>query len=278
MGRWWPVPAILLGVWWLGQGTAAAGLPAQPGAQAGGLGLLLAGVFGLLHLSSNYLQARIVNLVYLRTRNLARANGVYFALMRPGVLAHELAHAIGAALVGGRIVGFNILETSMVPGAGRGQVRLGHVTYTIPGQAGRLSVRLKDALVGLAPLPFGLLLIGGALALSGVDWLGNLGAAFPAAFGGWRFWLALLVILEVADHMTPSRTDRRNWPAALGVVLVVAILTWGALRLFSIAVPPAWWALVVQAAGVLVLVLAVPIAINLVLGALFWLPTRLLGR
>ncbi len=278
MARLWPASALLLGLLWLTT-PAPAGWTLPPAAWEGpALLLLLAGIFGLLHQSSGFLQARFVGLIFGLTRNLGWANRAYFAIMRPGVLVHELAHAIAAALVGGRIVAFNILETSMVPGAGGGQVRLGHVTYAIPGSPRAVGTRLKDAFVGFAPLPFGLLLLAGALALSGADLLRDPLAALPAAAGTWRFWLALLVVVEVADHMTPSTVDRRNWPVALLLGLAGLALAIVALILFHLALPADWWPPVRQAGLLLALVLGVPIVVNLALGLIFWLPARLLRR
>jgi hypothetical protein len=246
--------------------------------QGGSLLILLAGVFGLLHLSSEYLQSRFVILFAGRRRDALRANRLYFTLMRPGVFAHELAHAIGAALVGGRVVGFNIFETQTVRGPGGPQVRLGHVRYTIQGRPNALSTRLRDAFVGLAPLPFGLLLIFGALLFSGVDWLHDPLEQLAAATRSWPFWPALVAVVEIADNMTPSQPDRRNWPAAAFVTLLGSIILWGSARLLNFSLDAATWTAGLQLALVLAGVLAVPIALNLVAGALLWLLARLLGR
>jgi len=246
--------------------------------QALSVALLLAAVFALLSLSSAYLQGRIVGLAWRLTRNAERANRFYFALMRPGVVVHELAHAIAAALVGGRVTSFNVLETAVMPGAGGAQVRLGHVSYTIPGREGRLGTRLRDAFVGFAPLPFGLLLVGGALALSGVNWAGDLAAQAPAVARTWQFWAALLVIVEVADQMGPSSVDRRNWPAAILLLGALVALAWLALRLLAVAVPLDWWQGAIAAATTLAGALLAPVAINLVLGGALWALTRVLGR
>ncbi len=261
---------------WLG----ATPPPDSPGGwvawQGGGLTGLLIAVFAGLHLSSNYLQTRFVTLIWRLTGSGVRANRAYFTLMRPGVLVHELAHAMAAALVGGRIVAFNALETQVVAGPRGPQVRLGHVSYAIPGRAGALGTRLRDAAVGLAPLPFGLLLIAGALALSGVDWLGDLPHTVPPALGTVRFWLAGLAILEIADQMTPSHVDRKNWSVAVVVLLTGAGLAWLVAQVLVFSLTPALWTAWLQALVVLAAVLLVPIALNLLAGILLWLPTRLL--
>lgn len=263
---------------WLG----ATPPPDSPGGwvawQGAGLGAGLIAVFALLHLSSNYLQARLVTLVWRLTGNSVTANRVYFTLLRPGVLVHEVGHAIAAALVGGRIVAFNALETEVVAGPHGPQVRLGHVSYAIPGRAGALGTRLRDAAVGLAPLPFGLLLIAGALALSGVDWLGDLPRTVPPALGTARFWLAGLAILEIADQMIPSHVDRKNWPVALLVLLGAVLLGWLAAQVLRFSLSPAVWTALLQALAVLGAVLIVPIALNLLVGLLLWAVTRILGR
>ncbi|HUS17889.1 MAG TPA: hypothetical protein VM536_23075 [Chloroflexia bacterium] len=278
MSRLWPILLLCLAVYGLGH-PPPDGWPLDPGLWVGLAGVSgLAGVFGLLHLSSHYLQARVVALAWLVTRDPSRANLWYFRLMRPGVLVHELAHAMAAAVVGGRVLAFNALETSVVPGARGGQVRLGHVAYTIPGRPGAWTARLRDAFVGLAPLPFGLLLIGGALALSGVDWGGDLAQTVPAALPTWQFWLALVAIIQVADNMTPSAPDRKNWPAALLTFGVLGGLVWTVLHLLAISLPAGWVTAAAQAAAVLAAVLVAPIALNLLFGVLLWLLTRLFHR
>jgi hypothetical protein len=78
--------------------------------------------------------------------------------------------------------------------------------------------------------------------------------------------------------MTPSSVDRKNWPAALLVALVLAVLTWAAVTLLQVALPPAWWQVVLQAGLVLIVTLLVPIGVNVALGVLFWLLWRVFYR
>ena len=87
---------------------------------------------------------------------------------------------------------------------------------------------------------------GGALALSGLDPARRSAAALPAALGTWRFWLALIAIVEIADQMTPSsvaaRTGRRRADACAAC---------GARRGGGLAVAPGaaarWWRAILQA-------------------------------
>ncbi|HMA37785.1 MAG TPA: hypothetical protein VKY74_25250, partial [Chloroflexia bacterium] len=123
---------------------------------------------------------------------------------------------------------------------------------------------------------FGILLLAGALALSGVDWAGDLRQAVPAATGSWRFWVALVAIVEVADQMTPSAVDRKNWPVALAIGAVLGLLAWGGGTVLAVPLPAGWGAAVLQAGTVLSAVLFLPIALNLLLGAGLWLLARLL--
>jgi hypothetical protein len=78
--------------------------------------------------------------------------------------------------------------------------------------------------------------------------------------------------------MTPSSVDRKNWPAALLVALALAALTWAVITLLQVALPPAWWQVVLQAGLVLVVTLLVPIGVNVALGVLFWLLWRVFYR
>ncbi len=158
---------------------------------------------------------------------------IYYLLMLPGILLHELSHAVMASLLG-----LEVGKFSLGPRTQGRYVQLGSVTVTSGGV-------LRDSLVGLAPFISGttvLLLIGYQ-----VFNVGNLGQAWIT--GGWTgvleaisevwrvpdFWVWAYLIFVISNSMTPSPTDRQPWLLAglyIGLALIAAYL----LGLVSLAV------------------------------------------
>jgi hypothetical protein len=241
--------------------------------------LLLVAVFLTLAHTSRWLQTRIVHFARLWTPSHERAVRVYYFVMRPGVLVHEMAHALFALLFGGKITEFTAWETSEAPqnrGATRGQrsVRLGHVRYTLRGRS-RFRSRLKQAVIGFAPLPVGVAVIGLLL------WLQRVGLPTDAEPVNlemlkslpWTeplFWASLLCVLWVANLMTPSSADRTEWPSALAllavVVLVIALIWWAVPGAGPILA--AWSLFTLNFMSLLTVILGVPIGVNLLMGLL----------
>jgi hypothetical protein len=181
-----------------------------------GLGLALAALL----LLSRWI-TRLVQVVGLRLTGIERfALTVYFLLMLPGIVLHELSHALVAKLLGMRVGKFSLGLRW------RGKsVELGSVTVSSGGV-------IRDSLVGLAPLVSGtavLLLVG-----SQVFDIPALGEAWARA--GWSgvfqrvdglgsvpdFWLWAYVIFVVSNAMTPSAADRQPWLVA-GLYLTLAV-------------------------------------------------------
>jgi hypothetical protein len=288
---WWPFIALAVGGYLLWPNPASDAPPLAPGWRALATGLLLLAVFGLLAWSSELLQRGVTWSATLFTRNFVQANGVYYLLMRPGVLMHELAHAVAVLLMRGKITGFSAGETTPMVRTQRWDasnlrrdvepVRLGHVRYTVWGRS-NLELRLKDAFIGFAPLPTGIGLIALVLALGRIDPAAGLQGLVDRDWGDWRFWLGLLVILWVANQMTPSDVDRKNWPWALiligGFAAIGLGVLWAANQLLAFTPPGEWLDTVTAAATVLVAVLAVPVVLNTVVGLLLILLFRLFRR
>jgi hypothetical protein len=278
--EWWPFAALLAGGYILLPNPAPDAAPLAVGWRALAVGLLLLAVFGLLAWSGTLLQTGITWVASLATGNFAGANRVYYFLMRPGVLMHELAHAVAVLLVGGKITGFSAGETTKVsrtarwgPAALRQDVepvRLGHVRYTVWGKS-NLGLRLKDAFIGFAPLPVGIGLIAGMLALGHIDpaagWEGLLQGR---DWADWRLWVGLLVIFWVANQMMPSDVDRKNWPLAVfllsGFTLIIVGALWAANQWLAVTPPGEWWEALIAAVSLLIAVLAVPVVLNTVVG------------
>jgi hypothetical protein len=150
---------------------------------------------------------------------------LYFVLLLPGILIHELSHWLSAKLLGVRTG-----KISLWPSRRRGkQMRMGSVRIarTDPFRA---------SLIGVAPLISGSLaiLIIGQLILG----LGDLGQVLLS--GEWApfwesllahlqtsdFWLWLYLIFAVSNAMLPSETDREPWRPVLLFVGLVALFSY----------------------------------------------------
>jgi hypothetical protein len=148
---------------------------------------------------------------------------LYFVLLLPGILIHELSHWLAANLLGVRTG-----KISLWPSRRSGnQMRMGsvRVARTDPFRA---------SLIGVAPLISGsiTILIIGQLILG----LGDLGEVLPGGEWGqvWEslltylktpdFWLWLYLIFAVSNAMLPSETDREPWRPVLLFMGLVALL------------------------------------------------------
>ena len=148
---------------------------------------------------------------------------LYFVLLLPGILIHELSHWLAAKLLGVRTG-----KITLWPSKRRGnQMRLGsvRVARTDP---------FRSSLIGVAPLISGSLtvLIIGQLILG----LGDLGEVLLN--GEWEplwesilahlqapdFWLWLYLIFAISNAMLPSETDREPWKPVLLFISLVAFL------------------------------------------------------
>jgi hypothetical protein len=150
---------------------------------------------------------------------------LYFVLLLPGILIHELSHWLAAKLLGVRTG-----KISLWPSKQHGnQMRMGSVRIarTDPFRA---------SLIGLAPLISGSLaiLVIGQLILG----LGDLGVVLLN--GEWEpfwasllvhlkkpdFWLWLYFIFAISNAMLPSDTDREPWRPVLVFMGLVAIFVY----------------------------------------------------
>jgi hypothetical protein len=154
---------------------------------------------------------------------------VYFVIMVPGILLHEVSHWLMA-----RLLGLRTGSISIGPEKGRGgKVKLGSVRIA-------KSDPFRESLVGLAPLLAGsglVLLIGTfvfdlrtlsqAFVIGDVKWFLELLASFVKVPD---FWIWLYLIFAISNAMLPSESDRRVWlPLAIFlavIAVVMAIVGW----------------------------------------------------
>jgi len=150
---------------------------------------------------------------------------VLYALpLLPGILLHELSHALAAILLGARVGRISIRPKRM------GQrVQLGFVPVEKTGV-------VRASLIGLAPLLAGsaiILLIGYRVfgigmveaALVTEDWA-NLTTALPRALKTPDAWIWAYVIFAVSNTMLPSRADRQAWTPVILFLLLVGVSIW----------------------------------------------------
>ncbi len=143
---------------------------------------------------------------------------LYFILLFPGILVHELSHWLMAKLLGIRT----------------GRIRLGPAAegrtnyYSMGSVEVARSDPLRDSLVGLAPL-----LIGSALLVlityrvfnvsrfaGGLEW-DEILRAFRGWIGKKDFWLWLYLVFTISNAMMPSAKDREPWGPAIAFILIV---------------------------------------------------------
>jgi hypothetical protein len=218
-----------------------------------------------------WLRRHLHGLGLLLTGSAEVAEFVYFLLLLPGVVVHELSHWLMAWLLGvraGRI--------SVWPARQRdGSLRLGYVETEDPGA-------LREAIIGAAPLLSGVVLVlligeralgiaGIGAALTAGDLAGVL-RRLMAAVQAPDVWLWLYLIFALANAMLPSPSDRRAWPVAAVVGLALAGLLVWAGRTSSLA---EWMSI---ALGALAAAFVLAITADVVVVAVVWLAERAFGR
>ena len=148
---------------------------------------------------------------------------LYFVLLLPGILIHELSHWLAANLLGVRTG-----KISLWPSRRQGnQMRMGsvRVARTDP---------FRSSLIGVAPLISGCLaiLIIGQLILGFGDLGGGLlnreweqvGESLLTHLQSPDFWLWLYLIFAISNAMLPSETDREPWKPVLLFMGLAAFL------------------------------------------------------
>lgn len=206
---------------------------------------------------------------------------VYAIILFPGVLLHELSHWITANILGVRTSTFSLTPQMKSDGS----VQLGYVEY----YKGRTLGPIRESLIGGAPLIFGtivILLIG--LRVFGVTDLGlaiqsgeidNLTGALGGVFSAPDFLVWLYLLFAISNAMMPSKSDRRAWPAFLGLLAVVGLIV------FVLDLQAALWAEIAGPAATIFgylglafsLAIGVDIVFILLISAIEWILSRVKG-
>ncbi|HDQ72561.1 MAG TPA: hypothetical protein ENN19_10755 [Chloroflexi bacterium] len=150
---------------------------------------------------------------------------VLYALpLLPGILLHEMSHALTALLLGVRVGGISIRPKR----AGQ-RVQLGFVPI-------EKTDAVRASLIGLAPLLTGsavILLIGyqvfGVQQLETAFATGNLANAITSILNALKArdaWIWAYLIFAVGNTMLPSRSDRQPWRPVLIFLFALGLLIW----------------------------------------------------
>lgn len=190
--------------------------------------LWLAAVLALLLLIERWIHRHLHGVMLLLTGDPEIAIVLYALPLLPGILLHELSHALAAILLG-----VHIGRISIRPKRAGQRVQLGFIPV-------EKTDAVRASLIGLAPLLIGclvVLLIGyevfgiGAVetALATTD-LGTVLAWLPEIPRARDAWLWAYAIFAVSNTMLPSRADRQSWAPVLlflllagGIVIVTGL-------------------------------------------------------
>jgi hypothetical protein len=186
--------------------------------------LWLAVTLALLLLVERWIHRHLQGVMLLLTGDSQVAVLLYALPLLPGIILHELSHALAAILLGVRVG-----RMSIRPQLSGRRVQLGFVPVE------KTDV-VRASLIGLAPLLAGsgvILLIGylvfdaGGMgtALAAGDWA-NLAAGLQRALRAPDAWLWAYVIFAVSNTMLPSRADRQAWTPVLLFLLLIGVLIW----------------------------------------------------
>ncbi len=221
--------AILSAIW----GLAAAGWHAVLSvvlAEPGGWwkGALLVAVLAYIEWRVRYSLGGWVNTI---KRPSEHGSGAWVFLTAPGVACHELGHALMTLLFFPlgyrvrRIVLFNPSLNRVAVADGRSMAAVGYVSTSDPARPLPLVHNLVRVLISLAPLPFGLVVLG--LLYS---WLTGHAPWQPGGLNldqhpWWLDTLLIYLILCVTAHCWPSKGDFINTkPHLLGLGMTIVIV------------------------------------------------------
>lgn len=196
-------------------------------------------LFALLRLTRAGLRRRVDRIGY----HLMRERGllIWFWFNAPGVVLHELSHALIVLLFypfGFRISSITFFRIKpkvmeapagrLMRGAGRTSLQLGEVQYMRP--QGKIMSHIGDGFSAVAPL------FGGMLAFYFLYWVATGNTLWEALnnpdhlqilHAGWPWWTLIFapyLILTVTSELWPSRQDWRGARWLLVCLLVLGVL------------------------------------------------------
>ncbi len=184
----------------------------------------LAVTLGLLALLERWIHRHLQGLMLLLTGDREIAVVMYALPLMPGILLHEVSHALMA-----RLLGVRAGRVTVRPRLQNKRIQLGFVPVeeTDP---------VRGSLIGLAPLLTG----SAVILLVGYLFFGIGGFERELTDGTWtalltRFvdmlrapdvWLWAYVIFAVSNTMLPSQSDRESWTPIILFLALSAALVW----------------------------------------------------
>lgn len=180
---------------------------------------------------------------------------MYALLMFPGVLIHEIAHFLSAALLNLRTG-----SITLIPELHKG----GSVEF------GSVQVEQKDPirmlLVGISPLFVGIIL---------VIWLGDMIVSRFVLLGiDWLLVLLSILLVHISVHMFPSSKDLAVWPAMVAISLLGLTLIISGLVVMPLVKTPESVLTIISR---VVMALWIPISFLLALTIILFLAQRILN-
>jgi len=186
--------------------------------------VVLAAALALLLLIEQWIHRHLQGTMLLLTGDADIAVILYALPLLPGIIIHELSHALTALLLNVRVG-----DISIRPQQVDGRIQLGFVPVE------KTDV-VRASLIGLAPL-----LVGSAITLLigyAVFDIGDVGQAFVA--GEWPdvlervwalrqtndFFLWAYLLFAITNTMLPSRADRQAWTPVIVFLVSIALLIW----------------------------------------------------
>lgn len=131
---------------------------------------------------------------------------IYSLVFLPGTILHELSHWIVAEILQVPTGRIRILPT--LEAEGEGEEKLGYVMTARTGI-------VKGFLIGFAPMFTGI----GTLVILGYL-LDTLWSAAPL----WQIALVIYGLIVVSNSMIVSSADRKNWPAAAVLLILITVI------------------------------------------------------
>ncbi len=182
----------------------------------------LLAVLGLLLLADRWLHQHLQGLMLLLTGDGEVALWLYALTLLPGVLIHELSHALAA-----RVLGVRIGRLSIFPRRVGGRIQLGFVPV-------EETDFIRASLIGAAPLFAGSAVIfalghflfgtpevlAALVAGSWMDALRGLGYALQAPDA----WIWAYLVFAVGNTMLPSSADMHAWPFLGGALVLLGVV------------------------------------------------------
>jgi hypothetical protein len=199
---------------------------------------------------------------------------LYFLVMVPGIVLHELSHWLFAQILGVKTGKMEIWPSR----SGQGRIRLGSV------RVGRAD-SFRASVIGLAPFITGCLviyLIGDFIlgATYIIDPLlrgdfavfqNNLSGFVPAA----DFYIWLYIVFAVSNTMFPSEADRESWqPVLITLAVIIAV---GFLLGLDSDMPPAVTGVFLDLVRYLAYAFTLTVAVNIIFTVVIALLEKLVG-